>query len=72
MSVLGEDVLASLNTASRAQTAYATAIVLYRDALAAGKWDGAESLRPLILAHVESFLDAYAAAAMRLAQEPLR
>ena len=72
MKALGDDVLASLNTASRAQIGYAAKVVAYRDALSVSNWDEADRLRPLILVEVESFLDSYAAAAMRIAREPER
>jgi hypothetical protein len=66
---LGEDVLESLNSATRSLATFDVGLKDLRAAVSAGNWDGVEVVRAKLLAAVDSYVDHYSAAAKRLAHE---
>jgi hypothetical protein len=69
---LGEDVLESLNAATRAQGAIDAALSRLRDAVASRRWDAVEAIREELREALDLYVDNYCAAGKRLEHEVVR
>lgn len=69
---VGEDVLESLNVATRAQGAMDAALVRLRDAVANREWDAIDAIRFELREALDLYVDSYCAAGKRLEHEALR
>lgn len=69
MSTYGEDILASLNAATRAKHAFDAAMAELRAVVALRHFDEVEPIRERLFGHIDSFVDNLVAAEKRLVAE---